>query len=76
MKKISSSKYADSTEGFNKMIFFVELLSFTLPKKECDVSNRSREKIFPESSFQPFPNKADIYTQILILVKVHLPRTF
>ena len=52
------------------MIFFVELFSFTLPKKERDVSNRSREKIFPESSFQPFPNKADIYTKILILVEV------
>ena len=71
LKKISSSKYADSTEGFNKISFFVELFSFTLPKKERDVRNR-----FPRSSFQPFANKGDIYTQIRILVEVHLPKTF
>ena len=77
LKKISTSTYTNSTEGFYKMSYFVQLFPFTLPKTEQHDGRFPR--IHCISSFQGnnvTNHKADIYTQIRTLVEVHLPRTF
>ena len=79
LKKISSSTYTNSKEGFYKMSYFVQLFPFTLPKTEQHDGSNRFPRIHCISSFQGnnvTNHKADIYAQIRTLVEVHLPRTF